>query len=78
MSNHDHADPIVLNTRRRLQLSQKKFARRFGFNLTTLQQWEQGLRRPAGPSRVLLMVIAHAPDVVDQAIKDARGTAEMA
>jgi putative transcriptional regulator len=51
-----------------LGLSQSVFARRFGFNLATLRQWEQGRRYPDGPARILLRVIALNPDVVEQAI----------
>jgi putative transcriptional regulator len=49
-------------------LSQSAFARRFGFNLATLRQWEQGRRYPDGPARILLRVIAVNPAVVEQAV----------
>lgn len=53
-----------------LGLSQSVFARRFGFNLATLRQWEQGRRYPDGPARVLLRVIALNPKVVERAVSE--------
>jgi putative transcriptional regulator len=50
-----------------LKLSQPEFSARFGFNLGTLRQWEQGRRRPDSAARVLLAVIAYAPEIVDRA-----------
>ena len=49
-------------------LSTAQFAQRFGFNLATLRQWEQGRRCPDGAARALLAVISHAPDVVMEAV----------
>ena len=54
----------VKAVRRRLGLSQAAFAARFGVNLRTVQDWEQGRRRPEGPARLLLAVIDRDPDVV--------------
>ena len=49
-------------------MSQKEFAVRFGFTLSTVQNWEQGHRRPEGPARVLLKIIDKNPDVVERAL----------
>lgn len=54
--------------RRRLGLSQRGFAERFGFRLDALQNWEQGRRRPAGAARVLLRVIEREPEAVERAL----------
>ncbi len=54
--------------RRRLGLSQKQFAARYGFSVETVRNYEQGHRRPAGPARVLLKVIASEPDAVTRAL----------
>lgn len=54
--------------RHRLGLSQREFAARYGFSIETIRNYEQGHRRPAGPARVLLEVIANAPDVVTRAL----------
>jgi putative transcriptional regulator len=55
--------------RRRLGLTQAQFAARYGFSLETIRNYEQGHRRPAGPARVLLKVIASEPDVVTRALQ---------
>jgi putative transcriptional regulator len=54
--------------RRRLGLSQARFAASFAFGLAAVQSWEQGHRRPEGPARVLLKVIEHDPDAVRRAL----------
>jgi putative transcriptional regulator len=54
--------------RQRLGLSQEQFASRFGFSVETIRNYEQGHRRPAGPARVLLRVIASEPDAVTRAL----------
>ncbi len=54
--------------RRATGLSQALFAERFGFDLSSIRNWEQGRRRPEGPARVLLMVIKHNPQAVQDAL----------
>ena len=54
--------------RRATGLSQVLFAERFGFDLASIRNWEQGRRRPEGPARVLLMVIKHNPQAVQDAL----------
>ena len=56
--------------RGRLGLTQEKFARRFGFSVETIRNYEQGHRQPTGPARVLLRVIASEPDAVTRALVD--------
>ena len=55
--------------RRRLGLTQSQFAARYGFSVETIRNYEQGHRRPAGPARVLLKVIASEPDAVTRALQ---------
>jgi len=50
-------------------MSQPEFALKFGFNLGTLRQWEQGRRYPDGAARVLLTVISHSPETVNKALE---------
>jgi len=33
-------------------------------SLRTLQEWEQGRKRPSGPASALLKIVASNPDVV--------------
>jgi len=61
----------VLAIRQKLGLSQSKFAARFGFTPATVRNWEQGRTQPDGPARVLLTVIAHHPEAVEDALRKA-------
>lgn len=54
--------------RRRLGKSQSAFARMIGVSVSTLQNWEQGRRRPDGPARALLQVAAANPKAVAAAL----------
>ena len=54
--------------RRRLGKSQSEFAIMIGVSIATLQNWEQGRRKPEGPARALLKIAAENPDAVSQAL----------
>lgn len=54
--------------RAKLGKSQAEFSRMIGVSVDTLQNWEQGRRRPVGPARALLVVAARAPKVVEKAL----------
>jgi putative transcriptional regulator len=58
--------------RARLGLSQAQFARRFGFTVDTVQQYEQGRRVPSGPASTLLRVIESDPQAVVRALDPRR------
>jgi putative transcriptional regulator len=58
----------ISGLRARPGLSQQQFAERYGFSVETIRNYEQGHRRPAGPARVLLKVIASEPDAVTRAL----------
>ena len=60
--NFESPDPKQI--RERLGLSQNKFAKLLGISMSTLQNWEQGRRKPEGPAKVLLNVAAKYPDAV--------------
>lgn len=62
----DRVDVAAL--RQRLGLTQPQFACRFGFPLSTLRKWEQGLRCPSGASRTLLTVLDKEPHAVEKAL----------
>lgn len=68
---HEVKVPESINVqavRRKLGMSQKQFAMRFGFSLATVQNWEQGHRAPEGPARVLLTIIDREPEIVERAL----------
>ena len=54
--------------RRRLGKSQTEFACMIGVSVSTLQNWEQGRRRPEGSARALLQVAAKNPKAVSEAL----------
>lgn len=54
--------------RARTSLSQAGFARRFGFTVSAVREWEQGRRQPEAAARVLLLVIDRRPEVVDEVL----------
>jgi len=58
--------------RTRLGLSRPAFAERFGLAVAAVRDWEQGLRRPDPAARVLLLVISRSPEVVAEAVAEAR------
>lgn len=45
-------------------LSQAQFAKLIGVSLRTLQEWEQGRKRPSGPAAALLRLVARDPQAV--------------
>ena len=52
----------------RLGLSQAEFSRRFAVSQRSLQEWEQGRRRPEGAVRAYLTVIERSPRAVAAAL----------
>lgn len=64
----EFASVDVKAVRRRLGKSQAQFARMIGVSVATLQNWEQGRRRPDGPARALLKVAAENPEAVAAAL----------
>jgi len=58
----------VRAARKKLGMSQDRFARSFGVSAATVRNWEQGRRRPEGPARVLLAVIDREPEAVRRAL----------
>ena len=58
----------VAAVRKKLGLSQDRFARAFGVSAATVRNWEQGRRHPVGPAKVLLRVIDKEPEAVLRAL----------
>lgn len=58
----------VKAVRKRLGKSQAEFALMIGVSVATLQNWEQGRRRPEGPAQALLRVAAANPEAVAAAL----------
>jgi putative transcriptional regulator len=49
--------------RAKLKLSQSAFAGLMGVSLRTVQDWEQGRRKPSGPAAALLRIAEQKPEV---------------
>lgn len=50
--------------RERIGISQEAFAGRYGLDVATLRNWEQGRTEPDGPAATLLQLIDRNPDEV--------------
>ena len=54
--------------REKLRKSQSEFALMIGVSIATLQNWEQGRRKPEGPAQALLKIASINPKAVAQAL----------
>lgn len=66
--NFDSPNPKLI--REKLGLSQGKFASLMGISTSTLQNWEQGRRKPEGPAKVLLNVTYKFPQEVLETVRE--------
>lgn len=55
--------------RKKLNKSQREFAFMIGISLSTLQNWEQGRRKPEGPAKALLKIASVNPKAVSKALE---------
>jgi putative transcriptional regulator len=56
--------PEIKIVREKLNVSQKEFALMIGVSVRTLQNWEQGRRKPEGPAKALLRIASRDPNAV--------------
>jgi putative transcriptional regulator len=69
---YDIPGPVdVKAIRAKSGLSQSEFARRYGFSVRTLQDWELGRTQPPSAVRAYLTVIHLFPETVEKALKGA-------
>ena len=54
----------ALQARSRLALSQSQFAKLLGVSVRTLQEWEQGRKKPNGAAQTLLRVAVRTPETL--------------
>jgi putative transcriptional regulator len=54
----------IVTTRIKCGLSQTQFASALHISFRTLQQWEQGRRKPSGAAETLLKIVAKYPEVL--------------
>lgn len=60
--------PDIKMIRKSLSVSQSEFAMMIGVSVRTLQNWEQGRRKPDGPAKALLHVASKNPKAVLEAL----------
>lgn len=58
----------IKGIRQKLDKSQREFALMIGVSVGTLQNWEQGGRKPVGPARALLLVASQSPEAFREAL----------
>jgi putative transcriptional regulator len=64
----DHVD--IKAIRERTGLSQEEFALRYGLEVASLRNWEQGRTQPEAAVRVLFRVIERNPEAVEAALSN--------
>ena len=52
------------STRINTGLTQQQFAKLLGVSVRTLQEWEQGRRKPTGAAKTLFKIVARQPNVL--------------
>jgi len=58
----------IKKIREKLHKSQAEFALMIGVKVSTLQNWEQGRRRPEGPACALLQLASKNPETVEKTL----------
>ena len=61
----------AIAARIRTGLSQAQFAKLIGISIRTIQEWEQGRRKPSGAAQALLKIAAARPDIVQEVLSTA-------
>jgi putative transcriptional regulator len=60
--------PPIAATRQKFGVSQAQFARLLGVSRRTLQEWEQGRRKPSGAAQSLLILADKRPEVLREVL----------
>ena len=63
-----YPEPNAKSIRNKLDLSRENFAALIGVSKRTVEKWEQGVARPSGAARSLLIIADKNPKVVLQAL----------
>jgi putative transcriptional regulator len=54
----------AFEARAKMELSQSQFAQLLGVSVRTLQEWEQGRKRPTGAAQTLLRIAVQSPQAL--------------
>lgn len=60
----------VASARLRTGLSQAQFARALKISPRTLQEWEQGRRKPSGAAQALIQIAFRHPEVIVESLSE--------
>lgn len=60
--------PPIAATRQKMGVSQAQFATLLGVSRRTLQEWEQGRRKPSGAAQSLLILADKKPEVLREVL----------
>ncbi|MFO7698867.1 MAG: NadS family protein [Anaerolineae bacterium] len=66
--------PDIQAIRSEFGLTQEEFGAMLGISVSTLRNWEQGRRRPAGAAMMLLHVAARHPEALLETIRSLGGS----
>ena len=55
----------IQKIRKTLGVSQSVFAKLLNVSLSSIRQWEQGVRKPSGSTMILLELLQREPDILD-------------
>ncbi len=58
----------IKNIRKILNVSQSVFAKLLNVSLSSVRQWEQGIRKPSGSTMILLELLQREPKLLDYRI----------
>jgi putative transcriptional regulator len=56
----------VISARKKSRLSQTEFAKLLGVSVRTLQEWEQGRRKPSGAAKKVIEIAERHPNVLKE------------
>ena len=59
----------IVEIRNKLKLTQQELANLMGTSKGTIENWEQGRRRPTGPARALLKILQAKPKMAVAALQ---------
>jgi putative transcriptional regulator len=66
-------EALALTVRRKLGVSQDRFAEILGISAGTLRNWEQKRREPTGAAAVLLRIAEKHPEIVKESGREVNG-----
>ena len=55
----------IKNIRKSMNISQMVFAKLLNVSLSSIRQWEQGVRKPSGSTMILLELLQKDPTILD-------------